>query len=221
MREPPHPTLDLSPYFRLLTRRPQPEKLSEEEIEKRLKKVERFTNNTKRYADTLAYALFFGFPAIGYGAMALGFAAPLLWAIGGSYAMFQGFKFVVKKAVLRAHSDVLCYTTELSNRAAARAVESEKELQRQAEAAAQRVKQAQEAFEKALDDGLPLQKKIAVSKSPLKLKPVTAAVKELFDAEALPQGPGPGSVTDVKVSAEKASSKQAGGPLSSFSRLRY
>jgi hypothetical protein len=106
-------------------------------------------------------------------AAALGAATPAFWMIGAGVVMWKGGGKVLQLAARRAHSDMASLETEISNREIDRAAKTAQEkLEAEARKAAQAIliaQRAQEAFDKALGNGLPLEKKIAVSKA-IKLK---------------------------------------------------
>jgi hypothetical protein len=174
MSEPLEMTLDFGPYWRLLTRKPDPSKMTDEQLAKQLKKVRRLPDRTRPYAGTFVMCLVFMCPAVAMVAGALGAATPAFWMIGAGVVMWKGGGKVLQLAARRAHSDMASLETEISNReidrVAKTAVEKMQAAAKKAEQAELIARRAQEAFEKALGNGLPLEKKIAVSKSPIKLK---------------------------------------------------
>lgn len=181
MSEPLEMTLDFGPYWRLLTRKPDPKKLSDEELAKKLRQARRLPDNTRAYAGTFVMGLVFMCPAVGYTAMALGAATPAFWAIGAGVVMWKGGGKVLQMAARRAHADVASLEGETETRQQAHALKAQQALELEerlkAERAAALVKRAQEAFDNALNEGLPLDRKITVPKS-FKLKPVAQAARE-------------------------------------------
>lgn len=182
MSEPLEMTLDFGPYWRLLTRKPDPKKLSDEQLAKKLKQARRLPDNTRPYAGTFVMGLVFLCPAVAFTASALGAATPAFWMIGAGVVMWKGGGKVLQMAARRAHADVASLEGEIESRENIRAIKRQHEFEQaerlKAEQAAALVRRAQEAFDNALNDGLPLDRKITVPKS-LKLKPVATAVTEL------------------------------------------
>ncbi|MEZ0259378.1 MAG: hypothetical protein ACAH80_00110 [Alphaproteobacteria bacterium] len=174
MSEPLEMTLDFGPYFRLLKRKPDPKKMSDDELSKQLAQVRRLPDHTRPYAGTFVMCLVFMCAAVGYTAMALGAATPAFWMIGAGVVMWKGGGKVLQMAARRAHSDVASLEGEIQSRETIREMKRQHDL---AEAERQKIanaaaiaRRAQEAFDRALDDGLPLEKPIAVHKSPIRIK---------------------------------------------------
>lgn len=173
MSEPFTMTFDFGPYIRMLQRRPDPKKMTDEQLAQKLKQVRRLPDNSRPYAGTCVMTGLFACVATAMTAAALGAAAPGLWMIGVGFALWQGMKHGLPRVAQRTYADMALLETEIKNREIDRAAKTAQEkLEAEAKKAAHAAliaRRAQEAFDKAIGSGLPLERKISVSKS-IKLK---------------------------------------------------
>ena len=173
--------LDITPY-KFWKKKIDPANMSDAEIATSLSDANFVRAHLGGYASQVAHAAYFTFPVVGMIALAFtGIAAPtaipLFSAIGAAYAVYKTGSILLQKGVVRAVNDKGALEAEQEVREVKRAAQAR---QMAAEEQVRKIKEirdrelkAKEAFNAAIDAGLPLQEAIQVRKSPLSLKPTT------------------------------------------------
>lgn len=173
--------LDFSPY-KFWKKKIDPAAMSDADLAKRLDRAKFIHDNLREYSMQVATASFFTFPIVGWGTilftgtMAVSGGA-LLGAFGAAYAVYKLGGHLLSKGVVRAVNEKGAIEAEQQVREVRRVAKERQmaveEAERQIKAIRDREIQLKEAFNAAINAGLPLEQAIQVRKSPLSLKTTT------------------------------------------------
>ncbi len=170
--------LDFSPYFDLLKRKKPLSELTDAEVDRKLSQRRAILDKDRRRSDCMmvAGAAYFSFPIAGFAMLGMGLTGglPLLGAFGIAYGIYKGGEKLLCAATVKAVRDKIDLEAEVEVRdvrhAALKAETDRKLAEEKARAIVEEAARAKEAFNKAINDGLPLEQAIQIRKSPLTLK---------------------------------------------------